>query len=209
MAAKKELTCEEKISELFTKLTNVLGHDLYIVSNHYAIGGEETNEDNTGEVIAIFSNKYTEVLDEFNPNMDVLFIDNIRETKKDFSRIEWIKPDDPKVKFKLKYLEKLVDLFVSQEEWNSLELTEEEQKLFFEQYFSIELFKDREDVETMICSKSAFPLLSEKTVDKFYWNYSKEVYYVKGGKQTLPRILTSLDFDPYFQIYGRYVYIPL
>ena len=181
--------------DLLVKLNNVFSSDMYLVNDIYVVAGKESDEDNKGYYLCKLTPELIAICkDEFDPNK-VYFINDIRSAKDDLaSHINEVtdKGEIEKINKRIKFIEDYVN---KTETWNSFPFTEVDIKNIFSDGLCEDFFEDDDNTPTITLSKSLFPLVTEKNVNRLYYNF-----FVKEDYADL---LISFDFD-YFNLYMVY-----
>lgn len=181
--------------DLLVKLNNVFSSDMYLVNCLYVIAGKESDEDNKGYYLCKLTPELIAICkDGLDPNK-VYFISDIRSAKDDLSTYmkevesaEEIAESNKRIKFIEDYVNKT-------ETWNNFPFTEIDIKNIFSDGLCEDFFEDDANTPTITLSKSLFPLVTEKNVNRLYYNF-----FVKEDYADL---LVSFDFD-FFNLYMVY-----
>jgi hypothetical protein len=181
--------------DLLVKLNNVFSSDMYLVNCLYVIAGKESDEDNKGYYLCKLTPELISICkDGLDPNK-VYFISDIRSAKDDLStymkEVESVKEID-EINKRIKFIEDYVN---KTETWNNFPFTEIDIKNIFSDGLCEDFFEDDDNTPTITLSKSLFPLVTEKNVNRLYYNF-----FVKEDYADL---LVSFDFD-FFNLYMVY-----
>lgn len=160
--AKKNITDEELVDDLFTKLKKLFKHDLYIINKEYIIGGKASNDELPGYVICRLDIKYIKALFNVYKEEDVLYIADI--SNKELSPVL---DTDYIINIKNTLCNKIDNI----DTWNSLiDLLKDDMiKLLMSDNMSIDIDADNNKI---ILAKSLLPLITLKNIHKVYYHIS-------------------------------------
>lgn len=172
------------LSVLLTKISHVFLRDAFIYKNNYVFAGEETEEETVIESFIELGLDYNPVLTSLYPDAKKIYINNIKEAKKDID--SHITSDIPTnlLEYSDNKYKKIKELVDSIKCWDSLDLTEKDIADIYENGTCIELFKDNDKYPNVVVGKKMFPLVTAKTIDKV-------VYHVKKDKK-IPELYTLI-----------------
>lgn len=189
-----------KFRDILVKVTNIFTTDIYLINNHYIIGGDKSNKENIGYYLCSLSPEVSEVCNERFDSNKIYYFQNAKNAKDDLeSNVNEVTKDNELNQVKI-MLNNILDLVKKTDTWNKFNFSEEDVKRIFDDKQSIELFSDFNDIPTVTVSKTLFPLTTEKNVSDLYYNTFKYEDYVQ--------LLISLDY-PLFQLYMLYKYIDI
>ena len=162
------------INTLLTKISHVFLRDAFIIKNNFVIGGEETSDETAIESFIELGLDYIPVLTSSYPDVKKIYIDNIKEAKKDLDT--HIKSEIPinLLEYSDKKYKKLKEIIDSIESWDMLNLTEEEITDIYENGTCIELFKNDKRYPVVIVGKKMFPMVTAKNIDKVVYSVIKD-----------------------------------
>lgn len=199
----KEIT----VNDVLTKISSILKTDMYLIDYCHCIGGKESEEKTVGENILLLSPKAIDLFKKQFPESPSIFFSDIKKAKTDIATIlegnkleeeEYWKVDIPENEKKeyVKRRDFLIDIIKKQDIWDNFSFTEEELNILYKKCGTIELFENDKNRNTVIISKSIFPMVSEKEVN----NVCYTVFDDKDDED-MGNLLLCYDSE-YFQIYS-------
>lgn len=187
---------------LMMKLVNIFPKDMYLIHNWCAIAGEESDVENRGSYFCILEPNVREMLNKTFPNNPVIYIKSVRETKTDLTKVTEIL--DEKILNKLnETTESFMKSVKNDYGWDEFNFSESEISDLFDDGKSITIFEDRDDIPSMIISKSIFPMITGKTINKVRYMYNKY-----EDNEELNQIIMIYDYD-LFQFVMSYHYLKI
>jgi hypothetical protein len=203
MAKKKELTSEEKVMDLMTKIKLIYKKDLYIRNNIHVFAGSKSDEDVCGIFLCTLEPDYMLAVKDFLGEHDLIFIDDVAEFKKDWeTHTKFMTKDDSQYHALDVVYNRVMDRMDSGEEWKSFSTNAADllDSLFSDNTYVD--FKDGEDVPSVTLGKKLFPSVTIKNVQNLF-------YYIKRLEEKDLNIMV-LDFhSTYFRLGIVYYYISL
>lgn len=185
---------------LLTKLVTVFPKDIYIVHNWCVVAGSNSDSENRGSYFCILEPEARELLNKLFPNNPTLYIESIRDTKTDITKVEEILDEST-----LNNVDTIVESYMTEitgyTEWDTFNFSDDEINILFDDGGSLILFENDEDKASIIISKSLFPLITNKTI-----NDVKYVYDKYNDDTTLNKIIMTYDHE-YFQLVMKYLYL--
>ena len=195
--AKKDI-----VRDVLVKLTNIFSLDLYVVHNYYVLAGNKSNDANRGYYICALEPDVINETEKVFPKDKIVYIPSIKNAKDNIQSIEILTNEEDIKRIEL-VVEKQIYQFRKPLTWESFHFTEEEIDTLFKSSQSISLFKNDENRSEVIISKSMFPMVTEKTIDKLVYAYDT---YEENSE--LNQLLVIHDTE-YFQLMMRYLFIPM
>lgn len=193
---------KSKLEDFFTKISNVFKDDLYIIKNTYCIAGKSSDQKNISKILCMISPDIISLLKEVFPDMDYVYIQKIKESKKDIANNFTTKISD----IEKKELDKTVSFIMSNvnktKKWDSFNFSDEVSEKIFKDGELFELFKDS-DIPSLTMSKSLFPMVTPKTANDILY-----AVYVPKNENDLVTLVSSFP-TTYFQIYSIIQYIKI
>lgn len=203
MAKKKDLTPEELVMDLATKLKGVFKKDLYIKDSLYILPGHYTDDDLCGDILCIMELPYKQAVESVFGVHNLIYIDDIVEYKKEPDKhyITFTSEDNiynevtekqNKIKTRIEEIETWENFISS--------FQEEILESIFNENASVDLKVDK--YPTITVAKKLFPQVSLKNIDNLFYSIiplrENELYDF------------CLDFQfSHFKIYMIYHYLQL
>lgn len=191
------------LKDLFVKLTYPFRNDSFILDRKYVVGGPESELNNVGSCMCVLKQDAVDTLTRELPDIgEIVMVEDIAAVKT--NKNKGIKYDVPEAE---KYIasekiESINEILGKVGSWDTLNLSEKEFDDFFNKGLSLDMFADDKRIPTVKISKAVFPMLSEKTVDNFYFKY----LYLEDAD--LNAFVTRLEHE-YFTLYNILQYITL
>jgi hypothetical protein len=186
---------------LLMKIVNIFPKDMYLVHNWCAIAGDESDKENRGFYFCILEPEVRMMLNKLFPNNPTLYIQSVRDTKVDNTKVQEITD-----KKELKKIDDIVDNHMLEygkiESWDTFNFSEKDIDEIFNEGKSFTLFEN-DDTPSVIISKSMFPLITNKTVNNVKYNYN-----ISDEDATLNQISMCYDYE-LFQLVMRYLYLSI
>lgn len=188
-------------NDLMTKISNVFKSDLYILNNKYCIGGPESEDENITQIVCLLTPECSEIIKQTFPDSDVVYIKDVKKIKDNFDDFSSLKIFETEKKDLLKRRDKILDLALKVDTWNSFEFTEDDIIDIFKEGMTYELFTNNDKIPSVTISKSLFPMVKEKGANSLYYQI-----YIPESDDDLIHLITSFDTE-WFQIYNLIQYI--
>lgn len=196
--AKKEVSTEDLVMDLLTKIRNVFRKDIYIVDSFYILGGEDSNDSLPGHFYCELVQKYKLAVEKYFTRKDVIYISDIAEFKENPSE-NWMEITDENKCVELRALAHAYQKSVIEaEEWRTFDaLDDQTQSNIFNGKIAV-IHADPYDSNSPYCivAKKVFPLIGPKTIDKLFIAVNKT-----AEDSDLYALITQLDFT-HFTLYG-------
>lgn len=191
------------IKDILIKIMNVYKHDIYILNYKYCLAGTESESSNIGQTLCVLNDEASTVFKEAYPEKSLIFIDDIKNAKlklEEHTRTEFNEDEIKTISDRFNFIDKLVKKI---DEWKSFDFDEQKILALFKNGETVELFSQEKNIPTVTISKSLFPLVTEKKLERLYYN----IIPAKNSDE-LTTFVTSFDFE-LFQLYSIFLYMNL
>ena len=194
---------KSKLEDFFTKISNVFKDDIYIIKNTYCIAGKSSEQKNISKIVCVVSSDIIQLLNEVFPNMDYVYIQKIKESKKDIASNFTNKISDMEKKDLDKTVSFVMDKVNKTTSWESFNFSDDDAEKIFKEGELFTLFKDNDEIPSLTMSKSLFPMVTPKTANDILYHA-----YVPKNNEDLVTLVSSFP-TMYFQMYSVIQYINL